>query len=100
MSDPIVVDWNTNMEAETRKKLFDAVMGYVKEAGGDGDGWIISPEYIRLADLFERTCPGWNRFDMDDRVYFGCGDQSSIAFLPDESLLPSYAGDIIVKVFD
>lgn len=82
--------------------LFEAIRLSIIDAGGDGDGWVVSQHYTELADLFERyeTEHGkWfpirsNREGMIEFIH----EQESICFVSDRSLLPNYAGDIIVEI--
>ena len=41
-------------ELETLHHLFESVRLFVFQSGGDGGGWIVSDNYISLADAFEK----------------------------------------------
>lgn len=86
-------------------KLFEAVLLYVLEAGGDGDGWIVVPEdeyHERwlISQKLERFLKP-HGFDgevrEDGTAEFGF-HQSSICVVKNREALPSWAGDIVVEI--
>ena len=89
-------------EVDTLHKLFEVVKLFTLSAGGDGDGWVISERYRELANLFlvrENSTDPWfiERIDEENQVSF-CHRQESINFIKTEGQLPSWAGDIIVRI--
>lgn len=62
-------------------QLFEAVKTIVEMSGGDGWGIIISPEYERLADLFEESQGRFTRRkDWEDEIVFAAYPEESVTF--------------------
>lgn len=87
-------------------KLYATVTDFVRMSGGDGDGWIVSEYYQALANDFDhwRKGKGWrgadafpSRSDGIGYVSFMDEPEESIVFVNDRTLLPNWAGDIIVE---
>ena len=90
-------------ETELLFKLFSVVEEFVLSAGGDGDGWIISKRYKELADLFEVFESSNDRWfvrvaDLEGVTSFE-NEHEAILFIDDSSKLPTWAGDIVVKIY-
>ena len=90
------------LRAKLQVKLFEVVRVYTLSVGGDGDGWIVSSRYAALADAFEKyekENENWftERGSGDGIVWFG-NNQEAVYFVKDRTLLPDWAGDIIVEV--
>lgn len=74
-------------------------------ASGDGDAWLISPEYRKWADAFEayqasmNECWPLERTEHPDHpVVVFQREQEAVIFVPDRSHLPNWMGDIVVEV--
>ena len=98
---------------DTLEAIFNAVDRCVFEAGGDGDGWIVSRDnYLNLANFFATTEVAKrypHRGDDDGEVSF-YKDNESISFVNSRAKLPDYgnvdpsltgypAGDIVVEIW-
>ena len=89
-------------ELEQWHKLFDIVKVFVYEAGGDGDGFIIAPDYQKLADAFEKYENNGDKYFVrrheviDGAISFSFG-QEGITFLRDRTFLPNWAGEITIE---
>lgn len=86
--------------------LFIAVREFVRAAGGDGDGYIISKNYLQYANEFEVWEQNNGRWfverDTNDGFVAFLHNQEAIIFASDLSKLPQcgsdYIGDIVVRV--
>ena len=96
-------------EDELLKQLFDIVRAFTISAGGDGEGWIISPRYKDLSYLFELhegQLPDPHFIVKTEHqntiVYEGNMSQDAILFVPDRGGLPpdplTWPCDIIVEI--
>jgi hypothetical protein len=82
--------------------LFVAVREATLESGGDGEGYIVGPEWEVLAAAFDKFehdigFPNFiERSETNDRVFFSSG-QEFVCFGPDRSVVMD-AADIVAEV--
>ena len=69
-------------------------------SGGDGDGWIVSPMYKKLADLFEQYAKqrDWFTGRWDGDGFVGFGGQESVTFVDDSKFSQAREGDVTVYI--
>jgi len=83
--------------------LFVVVRLFTLAAGGDGDGWIVSPDFLILSEKFEvdeRTNAGdWftEKNVTDGCISFGHG-QEAIFFVGNRKRLPNWVSDIVIEI--
>jgi len=82
-------------------KLFETVKQFTLSSGGDGDGWIVSTRYRKLAEQFqayEAENGAWfiERSDEREVISFSRG-QEGIYFVKGRTQVPISA-DIIVEI--
>ena len=90
-------------ELELLNKLFEVVRNFVLGSGGDGDGFIISEQYQKLANSFEayeKQHGNWfiTRSEFEGCIVFG-NNQEAVFFMKDRTTLPNWKGDIIIEIF-
>ena len=90
-------------DKEDRLKLYDILRHYCLSAGGDGDAWLVSENYLAYADEFEadekaKAEPWFTERDNQDNTVIFSNWQEAIFFVKDRSHLHQWAGDIIVEI--
>ncbi len=74
--------------------IFEAVRECVLDEGGDGEGWILGPDWLALADAFERNEAGRHfttRGGRDASITFA-HQQEFVGFGPGLDGVPPYSG--------
>ena len=83
-------------------KLFEAVVAFVLSAGGDGDGWVVSEDFVALADSFdryERKHGNWfTEKSVGMKSVCFIHGQETICFVESRDDIPEWAGDILVEL--
>lgn len=86
-------------------QLFETMVFFVLNAGGDGDGWLVSPHYIRYAKLFEEYehSTGKDEWFVDsngtETIVSFSNAHEAIYFVSPDYPLPPWAGDIVVRIY-
>ena len=90
-------------DVDILNNLFNVVVVFIKCEGGDGVGWIISKDYIYLAEKFYEYESNNGRWFLDKKVYEDyisfVNNQEGILFCKDRSNLPTeWADNIVVEI--
>ena len=89
------------IEKEVALLLLWALQRAVMNVGGDGWGYVVSPHYKELAELFLEIPDGWKHITYDEKrvnITEHETSQENIAFLPPEARDLIVYPDIILEI--
>jgi hypothetical protein len=87
----------TPQDLDIIHKLFDVVAWHVFQSGGDGEGWIISPNYKMLAEEFGKYDTWFTEtFSGDEYITFMQGQEGII--FTNEKTASEYEAEIVVRI--